>query len=64
MIITWRRFLVKVHKYIDVKYINRIRYIPDQVTPNWRLEQIYQETFDTINGGKGDIKKLVIILEV
>jgi len=24
--------------------------------PAWRLEQMYQETFDTLNGGKGDIK--------
>ena len=26
-------------------------------TPAWRLEQMYQETFDTLNGGKGDIKR-------
>lgn len=25
--------------------------------PAWRLEQMYQETFDTLNGGKGDVKK-------
>jgi len=24
--------------------------------PAWRLEQMYQETFDTLNGGQGDIK--------
>jgi hypothetical protein len=26
-------------------------------TPAWRLEQMYQETFDTLNGGQGDIKR-------
>jgi hypothetical protein len=26
-------------------------------TPAWRLEQMYAETFDTLNGGKGDIKR-------
>lgn len=28
----------------------------NQVTPGWRLEQMYDEVFDTINGGKGDKK--------
>jgi hypothetical protein len=27
-------------------------------TPEWRLEQMYNETFDILNGGKGDIKGL------
>lgn len=31
--------------------------IAQQVAPGWRLEQMYNETFDTINGGKGDINR-------
>ena len=30
--------------------------IATQITPGWRLEQMYAETFDTINGGKGSRK--------
>lgn len=29
-----------------------------QCCPEWRLEQMYQETFDTLNGGVGTMKKL------
>ena len=27
----------------------------EYATPVWRLEQMYQETFDTLNGGTGDM---------
>jgi len=30
----------------------------ERVTPDWRLDQMYNETIDTINGGRGDIKKM------
>jgi hypothetical protein len=30
----------------------------EKVTPEWRLSQMYNETFDTINGGKGEIKRM------
>lgn len=38
----------------DIKEQKKIE-LAVAVTPAWRLEQMYQETFDTLNGGKGDI---------
>lgn len=32
--------------------------VAKKVTPAWRLEQMYNELFDVINGGKGDIRKM------
>jgi hypothetical protein len=32
-------------------------YKPEKVTPIWRLEQMLEKTFDTLNGGQIDIKK-------
>ncbi len=48
---------VKVAKNIDDKRLQLITDIVEKVTPEWRLEQMYEETFDTINGGIGDIKR-------
>ena len=48
---------VKVLKPIDEAYHKLTNEIAEKVTPVWRLEQIYQNVFDTLNGGKGDIKK-------
>ena len=46
----------KTHK-VDDKKLQLIIDIVEKVTPEWRLSQMYQETFDTINGCKSDIKK-------
>lgn len=43
---------VKVIKPVDNEKIAKLIDIADKVTPSWRLEQIFNETFDTINGGK------------
>jgi hypothetical protein len=48
---------VKKIAQLDADKISKAREIADKVTPIWRLEQMYNETFDTINGGKGDVKK-------
>lgn len=48
---------VKTLKKVNTKKLNKITQIATLVTPNWRLDQMYCETFDTVNGGKGDIKK-------
>ena len=47
---------VKVAKKVDDVKLQLVIDIIDKVTPEWRLEQMYQETFDTLNGGVGDIK--------
>jgi hypothetical protein len=47
---------VKSAKKVDDVRLQLIIDIVNQVTPEWRLEQMYQETFDTLNGGVGDIK--------
>jgi len=48
---------VKKANKVDDKKLQLIIDIVERVTPEWRLEQMYQETFDTLNGGSGDIKK-------
>ena len=48
---------VKKIKVIDEDKFNKIKSVANIVTPVWRLNQMYDETFDTINGGTGDIKK-------
>jgi len=47
---------VKVAKKVDDVKLQLVIDIIDKVTPEWRLEQMYQETFNTLNGGVGDIK--------
>lgn len=47
---------VKVARKVDDVKLQLVIDIIDKVTPEWRLEQMYQETFDTLNGGVGDIK--------
>lgn len=49
---------VKVFKKVDDVKLQAIIDLVDKVTPEWRLEQMYQETFDTLNGGKPDIKMM------
>jgi len=48
---------VKKANRVDDKKIQTIIDVVEKVTPEWRLSQMYQEVFDTINGGSGDIKK-------
>ena len=47
---------VKTLKPVDEVFENRKREFANYATPAWRLSQMYQETFDTLNGGKGDVK--------
>jgi len=54
----------KKHANSKVKTLKPVDTVKEQAkidfanyaTPAWRLEQMYQETFDTLNGGKGDVK--------
>jgi len=48
---------VKTNKKTDPIVKEEIKTIVDLVTPEWRMVQMYQETFDTLNGGTGDIKR-------
>lgn len=43
---------------VDVERQDAINALAVQVTPEWRLEQMMQQTFDTLNGGLLDIKKM------
>ena len=49
---------VKVLAPVDVERINNIKELVNKLTPDWRLEQMYQNTFDTLNGGTGDMKRI------
>ena len=49
---------VKKAKKVDDKKLQLVNDIVEKVTPEWRLDQMYTETFDIINGGQGDIKKM------
>jgi hypothetical protein len=48
----------KVLAPVDVERIKNINELVTKLTPDWRLEQMYQNVFDTLNGGTGDIKRL------
>ena len=45
-------------KPVDDAKINNIIETVNKVTPDWRLEQMLDKTFDIINGGKIDVKKM------
>jgi len=47
---------VKTVKKIDDVKLLSINNVIEKVTPLWRLEQMYQETFDTLNGGTGNVE--------
>jgi hypothetical protein len=49
---------VKTLKPVDDAKINRMIEISNRVTPAWRLEQMFNQTFDTINGGIVTTEKL------
>lgn len=46
----------KLNKVDDVK-LQLINDVVERITPSWRLEQMWNEVFDIINGGKPTIKK-------
>lgn len=46
---------VKTLKPVDEAYEQKKIDFANYATPAWRLEQMYAETFDTLNGGKGDV---------
>ena len=48
---------IKKMKIVDDEKNKKIKEVIIHILPEWRLEQMYQETFDTINGGEGDIKQ-------
>jgi hypothetical protein len=45
-------------KPVDDVKLNKIVEIVNKVTPDWRLEQALDKTFDLMNGGTIDIKKM------
>ncbi|CAA6813747.1 MAG: RNA ligase, partial [uncultured Sulfurovum sp.] len=50
---------LKVQQPIDtLKEQKKIDFVNNYACRTWRLEQIYNEIFDVINGGVGDIKKM------
>ena len=49
---------VKTIKPVDDAKINHLMEISDKVTPSWRLEQMFNSTFDIINGGVVTTEKL------
>jgi hypothetical protein len=49
---------VKVLKQVDNEQINKCIVISQKVCPAWRLDQMLNETFDILNGGQIDIKKM------
>ena len=44
-------------KEVDNEKINKTIQVANQVCPNWRLEQMLEQTFDLMNGGTLDVKK-------
>lgn len=49
---------VKTLKPVDDAKINRMIEIANKVTPAWRLEQMFNQTFDILNGGVVTTEKL------
>lgn len=47
---------VKTLAQVNVQRIDDINELGVVLTPTWRLDQMFQQTFDTLNGGKPDIK--------
>jgi hypothetical protein len=50
-------------KPVDDVKLNKIIEIVNKVTPDWRLEQMLDKTFDLINGGKIDIKQMGMFIK-
>jgi len=49
---------VKTLKFVDNERINKLIELADKITPEWRLDQMLTNTFDLLNGGELDIKRL------
>jgi len=49
---------VKTLKPVDDVRIAKLQELADKITPIWRLEQIMTSTFDLLNGGQIDIKRM------
>lgn len=49
---------VKILKPVDDVKLNKVITVTNLVTPDWRLEQALDKTFDLMNGGSLDVKKL------
>jgi hypothetical protein len=47
---------VKTLKPVDDARVQKCIDLAEKVTPAWRLEQMLNETFDTLNGGTYDVK--------
>jgi hypothetical protein len=54
---------VKILKPVDNEKINKLISLAQLVTQGWRLEQMYNLTFDIINGGVPNIKNLGIYIK-
>lgn len=48
---------VKKLKKVDNEKLQKINDVAYKVCPTWRLEQMYNEVMDILNGGNGDISK-------
>lgn len=48
---------VKMNANVDVEKINNIKLLCETLAHDGRLKQMYQEVFDTLNGGQPDIKR-------
>lgn len=49
---------VRTLKEVDDEKINKCINVANSVCTSWRLEQIFNQTFNTLNGGQADIKKI------
>lgn len=48
---------VKTLNPVDADKVDAIQALAVEVTPEWRLEQMFQQTFNTLNGGQPDIRR-------
>lgn len=54
---------VKTLKQVDDIKVAKCIELAEKVTPAWRLEQMLNETFDTINGGTLDVKQMGLYIK-
>lgn len=50
-------------KQVDDVKLNKIIDVVNKVTPDWRLEQALDKTFDLMNGGNLDVKQLGLFIK-
>ncbi len=54
----------KVIKPVDKEFEKKIaKFINEYACKEFRLDQVYTETFDLLNGGKGDIRKMGVFIK-